>query len=61
MCITVWGVNGGVRMGLRVWSNDALHADDVLVGWGANPNIAVLIKMAMLGFTPQPTKADGKA
>jgi hypothetical protein len=25
------------------------------VGWGANPNIVVLIDMAMLGFSPQPT------
>jgi hypothetical protein len=26
------------------------------VGWGANPNIVVLVGMAMLRFAPQPTR-----
>ena len=25
------------------------------VGWGANPNIAMSVQRAMLGFAPQPT------
>ncbi|GGA49686.1 hypothetical protein GCM10010981_43690 [Dyella nitratireducens] len=38
---------------------DEMHGETTpsqIVGWGANPNIAILVDMAVLGFAPQPTR-----